>query len=82
MDGKEAARDPFKMSNGVDSPLVLSGTVEQKEGYNGIIDHLFLYNRVLAPDEVQRLADGAILADVIAVEASSKLGTTWGRIKQ
>lgn len=82
VDGKEAARDPFKMSSGVDSPLVLSGTVEQKEGYNGIIDHVFLYSRALASDEVQSLADGATLADVLAVEASSKLGITWGRIKQ
>jgi hypothetical protein len=82
VDGKEEARDPFKMSSGVDSPLVLSGTVEQKEGYNGIIDHVFLYNRVLDPDEVQKLADGATFEDVLAVKASSKLTTTWGRIKQ
>jgi hypothetical protein len=82
IDGEEEARDPFKMSSGVDSPLVLSGTVEQKEGYNGIIDHVFLYNRVLDPDEVKKLADGATLADVLAVEALSRLTTTWGHIRR
>ncbi len=82
VDGEEKASDAFKMSTGTDSPLVLSGTVEQKEGYNGIIDNVFLYNRTLDPNEVKELADGATLADVLAVEAAAKLAATWGMIKQ
>jgi hypothetical protein len=82
VDGAEKASNPFKMSTGTDSPLVLSGTVEQLEGYSGILDNVFLYNRALAPDEVQLLADGATLVDVLAVEVSSKLAVTWGKIKQ
>ena len=81
IDGVEESSGPFKMSSGTDSPLVLSGTVEQLEGYSGIIDNLFLYNRALDADEVQLLADGATLVDVLAVEAKSKLAATWGMIK-
>jgi hypothetical protein len=82
VDGEEKASDAFKMSTGTDSPLVLSGTVEQKEGYNGIIDNVFFYNRTLDPNEVKELTDGATLADVLAVEAAAKLAATWGMIKQ
>ena len=81
VDGEEKASDAFKMSTGADSPLVLSGTVEQLEGYNGILDNVFLYNRTLDPDEVQELAGGVTPADVLAVEATSNLAATWGMIK-
>ena len=84
VDGEEKASGAFKMSTGTDSPLVLSGTVEQLEGYSGIIDNVFLYNRALDPGEVQELADGATLTDVLgpsAISSAGKLATRWAQIK-
>jgi len=44
--------------------------------YNGLIDDLRLYNRVLSMDEIKSLAKGTL-----AVDLSGNLTTTWGQIK-
>lgn len=45
--------------------------------WNGLIDDVRLYNRVLNEDEIASLASG-----VLAVEAEGKLATTWAHLKR
>ncbi len=50
---------------------------EAKRFFDGIIDEVAVFNRVLTDAEVQAAMDG----DILAVDASDKLTTTWGGLK-
>lgn len=66
----------------VESPLIL-GTEEPlnlNRYYNGDMDEFALFNRGLTQKEVQRIQGG--IEDILAVEPTAKLSTTWGSIKQ
>ena len=45
--------------------------------WNGLIDDVRIYDRVLTEAEIEKLASG-----VLAVEADGKLATTWAHLKQ
>jgi hypothetical protein len=47
--------------------------------YQGGIDELFIFNRVIDEDEVKEIMKG--FADMIAVEPEARLTTTWGALK-
>ena len=51
--------------------------------FDGIIDEVLFWDRVLTEDEVAELADGGRPdLGIVAVEPSGKLGTLWGAMKQ
>ena len=50
---------------------------EDKRFFNGIIDEVAVFNKALSQAEIQTAMKG----DILAVNASGKLFTTWGRLK-
>lgn len=50
------------------------------EFYEGIIDEVVIYERVLSPEEIKTLTDRP-LSQTTAVESEGKLSTVWGNIK-
>lgn len=48
-----------------------------EHGADGTFDEFAIFSRVLAPEEIAEMQDTLKLA----VEASGKLATTWGRLK-
>ncbi len=50
---------------------------EDKRFFHGIIDEVAVFNRALSQAEVQTAMNG----DILAVNASDMLSTTWGRLK-
>ena len=80
VDGQEAgsqARAVTILTN--NAPLEV-GCGNGQYFWDGIIDEVALYNRALAPDEIQTLMDSP-LGDK-AVEPAGKLTTTWAAVKQ
>ena len=66
----------------VESPLLL-GTEEPlnlNRYYNGDMDEFALFNRGLSQKEIKKIQDG--IEDILAVEPTMKLSTTWGSLKQ
>ncbi len=66
----------------VESPLLL-GTEEPfnlNRYYNGDMDEFAMFNRGLSEKEVKEIQEG--IADVLVVEPTDKLSTTWGTLKQ
>ena len=57
--------------------VIGKGEKDQGRSWNGLIDDVRIYDRVLDDDEIADLAAG-----VLAIEASGKLTTAWGRLKQ
>lgn len=50
---------------------------EAKRFFDGIIDEVAVFNRVLTDAEIQAAMNG----DILAVDASDRLATTWGGLK-
>ena len=50
---------------------------DAKRFFNGIIDEVAVFNRVLTEAEVQTALNG----DILAVDANGKLATAWGGLK-
>ena len=46
--------------------------------WDGLLDEIGIYNRILTPEEVKR---NATARQIFAVEAGDKLSLTWGKIK-
>ena len=66
----------------IDAPLML-GTEEPpnlNRYYNGDIDEFALFNRGLSQDEIKEIQGG--IQEILAVEPTAKLSTTWGTLKQ
>ena len=66
----------------VESPLLL-GTEEPfrlTRYYNGDMDEFAMFNRGLSEKEIKDIQGG--IADVLPVEPTDKLSTTWGILKQ
>ncbi len=57
--------------------VIGKGEKDQGRSWNGLIDDVRIYDRVLDDDEIADLAAGEL-----AVEASGKLATVWGHLKQ
>lgn len=66
----------------VESPLIL-GTEEPlnlNRYYNGDMDEFAIFDRGLTQREIQKIQEG--IEDILAVEPTAKLSTTWGNLKQ
>ncbi|MBC8233835.1 LamG domain-containing protein [bacterium] len=50
-------------------------------GYQGMLDEIAIYNRVLTEDEIKQAANGKLPEVSTAVAPSDKLTTTWGHVK-
>ena len=48
-----------------------------QEFFTGVIDEVFLFNRIITQAEI----DDIISGDFLPVEPAEKLATTWGSIK-
>ena len=57
--------------------VIGKGEKDQARSWNGLIDDVRIYDRVLDDNEIADLAAG-----VLAVEADGKLSTVWARLKQ
>lgn len=86
--GSTAQAAPYQAR--VDEPVEIGvgrargGTIGNDIFFDGIIDEVYLWGgRALPEDEIELLASGErpSLA-ILSVEASGKLATLWGRIKQ
>ena len=47
--------------------------------FNGLIDEVCIWNKALAPDEIQRSMAGELVS--AAVSKAGKLSTTWGELR-
>ena len=59
--------------------LIGKGGKDANASWNGLIDEIHLYNRVLEEAEISSLASGV---NVTPVEARGKLATVWGSLKR
>ena len=60
--------------------LRIGGSFAGPRNFEGIIDEVRIWNRVLAPDEIKANMDLSF-SDLLAVSPNGRLTTTWGRIK-
>ncbi len=61
----------------IDGSVMVGARHPGLEFFTGIIDEVFLFNRVITEAELNTIKDGAFLP----VEPAEKLTTTWGAIK-
>jgi len=82
VDGKlvnesDAAATPAPFDNNTPMRIGTDFNDEDKRFFNGIIDEVAVFNRVLSEAEIREAMKG----DILAVDANHKLSTTWGRLK-
>ena len=65
--------------SGASKFLIGKGGKDANASWNGLIDEVHLYNRVLDDGEITSLASGV---NVTSVEARGKLATVWGSLKR
>ncbi len=61
----------------IDGSIMVGARHPGSEFFTGIIDEVFLFNRILSDAEINTIIDGSFLS----VEPAEKLSTTWGVIK-
>ena len=61
----------------IDGSIMVGARHPGQEFFTGIIDEVFLFNRILDEAEVNEIMTG----DFLPVEPAEKLATTWGSIK-
>ncbi len=49
------------------------------EAFDGVIDEVVVFSRVLTQDEIKEVMEG--MEKLMVVSLSDKLTTTWGKIK-
>ena len=77
-DGKEAgggAKPP--VVDLIDGSVMVGARHPGEEFFTGIIDEVFLFNRIITEAEIGEIMNG----DFLPVEPADKLATTWGSIK-
>jgi hypothetical protein len=77
-DGKEAgggAKPP--PVDEIDGSIMVGARHPGQEFFTGVIDEVFLFNRIITEAEISEIMDGEFLP----VEPAEKLATTWGSIK-
>ena len=61
----------------IDGSIMVGARHPGEEFFTGIIDEVFLFNRILTPAEISEIMNGSL----VPVEPAEKLATTWGSIK-
>lgn len=61
----------------IDGSVMVGARHPGEEFFTGIIDEVFLFNRIISEAEIKEIMDG----DFLPVEPTEKLATTWGSIK-
>ena len=61
----------------IDGSIMVAARHPGEEFFTGIIDEVFLFNRVLIQTEIGEIMSGGL----VPVEPAEKLATTWGSIK-
>ena len=63
--------------------VVIGRTWEDQRFFGGLIDEVALFNIALTDEEIKRIASNGLEKGIglVAVEPSSKLAATWGRLK-
>lgn len=77
---------PYQVFEGQPVEIGVGRGVDGQAGndtyFNGIIDEVLIYDRMLDEDELQQLVEGASVASELAVDPAAKLTTTWANIKR
>ncbi len=60
-------------------PLILGTELNMKRHYSGLMDDWALFSRGLTQEEIQEVMEG--IGDLLAVDGTGKLATTWGDVK-
>ena len=77
-DGKKAGGGPKPSPvNEIDGSVMVGARHPGQEFFTGIIDEVFLFNRIINEEEVNEIMTG----DFLPVEPAEKLATTWSSIK-
>lgn len=77
-DGKKAgggAKPP--VVDEIDGSVMVGARHPGEEFFTGIIDEVFLFDRIISEEEINEIKDGEFLP----VEPAEKLATTWGSVK-
>lgn len=61
----------------IDGSIMVGARHPGQEFFTGVIDEVFLFNRIISEDEINSIKDGGFLS----VEPAEKLTTTWAVIK-
>ena len=77
-DGEEAGGGPKPPPvDEIDGSIMVGARHPGQEFFTGIIDEVFLFNRIITEAEIGEIMNG----DFLPVEPAEKLATTWGSIK-
>ncbi|MDP7279424.1 MAG: LamG domain-containing protein [Candidatus Poribacteria bacterium] len=77
-DGKKAGGGPKPpVIDEIDGSFMVGARHPGEEFFTGVIDEVYLFNRVIKPDEIKAVMEDTLLP----VQPGGKLATTWARIR-